>query len=508
MEASGRMECLPSTRQDILSEIVDWATNPSGEHNVFWLYGLAGSGKSTLSTTIASYFRNLGRLGAFVFFDRAFPERSHPSKVIRTLAYKLGLFDQRIGTAISAAIDNFPSVNDASLRVQFTKLLIEPLTSLTDLRVEGPIVLVLDALDECGNPTERETLLTLFSKELSRFPSVIRIIVTSRELDDITAAFRNQPNIFPKNLEVSSKIGGQDILTYFEYQLGAIRRKKVRLQSDWPGDDVIRDLGTRSCGLFVWASTVSKFIDSFDPANRLAVILQGETVTAAQLALDNLYKTALEDAYAWDDVDFVQHFRAVMEIILVLQNPVTTSTLDQLMRLPEGRESGLVISALACVVAHEPTVHLLHPSFADFLFSHSRCGRDIWHFDAAICHKRVALQCLDRLSNNGLKRNICNLTLSVASKREKIPDDVAYACIFWVNHMCLIKDDALSVVGHLKTFLTEHLLHWLEVMSIMGRSRDTIVLLSQLFHWIIVSISYCDQLRDPRLNIPIAGKLS
>src|ERR1700685_609660 len=97
MEASGRSECLPSTRQDILSEIVDWATKPSGDHNIFWLYGLAGAGKSTLSTTIASYFRDLGRLGAFVFFDRAFPERSHPSKVIRTIDYRLGLFDPRIG---------------------------------------------------------------------------------------------------------------------------------------------------------------------------------------------------------------------------------------------------------------------------------------------------------------------------------------------------------------------------------------------------------------------------
>jgi hypothetical protein len=373
--------------------------------------------------------------------------------------------------------------------VQFTKLLIEPLTSLTDLRVEGPIVLVLDALDECGNPTEREALLTVFSRELSRLPSVIRVIVTSRQLDDITAAFRDQPNILQKDLELSSKISSQDILTYFKYQLGAIQRKKAWLQSDWPGDEVIRDLGTRSCGLFVWASTAVKFIDGFDPKKRLAVILQGETASGVQSALDDLYKTALENACAWDDVDFIQHFRTVLGIVLVLQNPLTTTTLDRLIGLTEAPGSSDVISPLACLVAHNPTVHPLHPSFTDFLFSRTRCGREIWHFDAAICHKHVALRCLDRLSNNGLKRNICNLTLSVALKKEKIPDDMAYACIFWINHMCLINDDILSVVGHLKTFLTKHLLHWLEVMSIMGRSRDTVALLSKLYGWTTVSLT-------------------
>src|ERR1700692_1466585 len=130
MEASGRPECLPSTRQDVLRDIVGWATNPSTKQNVLWLHGFAGSGKSTLATTVAGFFRNLGRLGAFVFFDRPFPERSHPSKVIRTLAYKLGSFDRRIGAAICTAMDNFPSINDASLHIQYTKLLLEPLLSL------------------------------------------------------------------------------------------------------------------------------------------------------------------------------------------------------------------------------------------------------------------------------------------------------------------------------------------------------------------------------------------
>jgi WD40 repeat protein len=511
MEASGRTECFPSTRQDILSEIIEWAITPSGGRNVLWLGGLASSGKSTLATTVANYFRDLGRLGAFVFFDRAYPERSHPSKVIRTLAYKLALFDCRIGAAICAAIDAYPSINDAPLRFQFTTLLRQPLESLSDLHVEGPIVLVLDAVDECGNPSEREALLTLLGSQLHHLPSVIRIFITGRQLDDLTAAFGDQPHIFQKSLEASSD--GQDIMSYLEHQLQSIRRKKKWLSSDWPGCEIIRELGKRSCGLFVWASTAANYIDGFDPEKCLAVILQGKSTSGAQAALDELYKTALESAGAWNDVDFVQHFRTVFGTILVLQEPLTTSTLDLLLGLPEGRGSCRAVSALACLVAHEPMVHLLHPSFADFLLSRDKCGREIWHFDAALCHKQLALRCLSRLSNNGLRRNLCNLVLPVPLREETVPVDMAYACICWINHMRCVDDNDISLAQILESFLTKHLLHWLEAMSILRRSGDTVMLLSSLYGWTTVSLSFERQDQTMNYNVsqtkfPAQRKLS
>ena len=487
MDSSLLKGCLPSTRQDILSQIINWATDLSCTENVFWLHGLAGSGKSTIAITIANFFRDLGRLGAFIFFDRAFSERSHPSKVVRTFAYKLGTFDPRVGAAIAAAIDSYPNVNDASLDVQFSKLIIEPLTSLPDLQTGGPIGVVFDALDECGNPAERKTLLEVLGTKSSHLSPVIRVLVISRPLEDIVTAFQGKQNIFPWDLEVSSKVGSQDIVAYFEYHLRDIQRRKLPRQPDWPGDGVIQTLGRRSGGLFIWASTVARFVDKYNPDKRLAIIIRGEASPGAQSELDTLYTTALKDAYDWDDDDFVEDFRSVLEVVLVLQNPLATTTLDQLIGLPVGRESHRAVSALSCVIADQPTVHLLHPSFADFLFCRGRCSRDTWYFNEAECHQHLAKKCLERLSNGGLKRNICNLTLSVPLKDEKVPDDIAYACIFWITHTCFIDDN--SLVGHVETFLNTHLLHWFEAISIIGRSRDTIKLLDNLKHWMIVSLS-------------------
>lgn len=67
MDASNRTECLTSTRVDLLRSIERWADNLSCNQNVLWLHGLAGVGKSTLSTTLANRLLLAGQLGMLCF---------------------------------------------------------------------------------------------------------------------------------------------------------------------------------------------------------------------------------------------------------------------------------------------------------------------------------------------------------------------------------------------------------------------------------------------------------
>ena len=110
MIASQRQPCLPGTRKQLLTEIINWATQGDVEtekKNVLWLHGMAGSGKSTVATTIARHFATLGRRGAYLFFERA---TSKPNSAIRTLAYNLARFDGGLHSAISEAINANQSI--------------------------------------------------------------------------------------------------------------------------------------------------------------------------------------------------------------------------------------------------------------------------------------------------------------------------------------------------------------------------------------------------------------
>src|ERR1700685_4114099 len=263
MDASDRTDCLQGTRVAMIQLITEWALDPAGAQNVLWLHALAGAGKSTLSTTIANSLREMGRLGAFVFFDRDVIERSNPATVIRTLAYQIGSFHDHVGKAISAAIEKFPSICASPLSTQFRKLLVEPLSSVVD--ASTTLVLVLDGLDECGSVKKRERLLEILAEQSIDLPTSIRMLITSRSEHDISCAFEFRYHILEQELDITSSTNALDILSYLRYRMMRVRSKTrgLSLRVDWPSEDDIRRLAERASGLFVWASTALEFIDGY-----------------------------------------------------------------------------------------------------------------------------------------------------------------------------------------------------------------------------------------------------
>jgi len=238
-------ECLPNTRLALLKCITTWATDPSDKRNVFWLHGLAGSGKSTISNTVANFFHGAGHLGAFMFFNPSRMGTCDPVTVIPTLAYQLGSFDQRIGNAIVEVIKSTPSISQSPIHHQFLKLIVEPILSLPRLAADGPIVMVLDALDECGSAKTRRALMLVMVEGSAKLPSFVRIFVTSRPEFDINTVFESQQNILGQELDVSSESNHHDILSYLEHRMVTIREenKLLQLAGDWPGADIIIALG-------------------------------------------------------------------------------------------------------------------------------------------------------------------------------------------------------------------------------------------------------------------------
>lgn len=325
MDGSDRAECLPGTRVAIIQLIMDWALDLTSTQNIFWVHGLAGIGKSTLSTTIANCCRDQGRLGAFVFFSRDVAERSNPATVIRTLAYQIGLFNTRAGEAIATAIKKFPSVCLSPLSMQFQKLIVEPLASATDEQTTLVLVIdALDALDECGTAKKWELLLEVLVENLTQLPPSIHILITSRSEHDICSAFGQRPQFLEQKFDIASGVNTNDISSYLHHRMERVRPKTkgLSLGNQWPNENDIRRLTERASGLFVWAATASDFIDGYNPRKRMNIVLKGGVASEAEDTLDVLYRTALESAKNRDDEDLVADFISVVGLVLVAQHPL------------------------------------------------------------------------------------------------------------------------------------------------------------------------------------------
>ncbi|KAJ7431599.1 hypothetical protein FB451DRAFT_1486595 [Mycena latifolia] len=226
---------------DILDGIRGWLSVPSDTGNVLWLSGVAGSGKSTISTTVSETYRDLHRLGAFLFFDRNDRSHSHPDGVLRTIAYQLGHFNAHIGAAISGVIKADPAVVNAPMATQFKRLLIEPLRS-AERYLPGPILIVLDALDECGDIDSRAVLLSLLSREFPKLPQLYRFLITSRRESDIAEQFGAR--FKEMDLPTGVRSSAADVERYLRHEIAEIQQLK-QLGAGWPGEGNIRTLSQR-----------------------------------------------------------------------------------------------------------------------------------------------------------------------------------------------------------------------------------------------------------------------
>ena len=305
MDGFKRTPCLQNTRRNIINDIVQWIADDSNKaKKVLWVYGLAGTGKSTLSTTIAQIMLSIHRLGAFFFFNRDIPQRNSGT-LIRTLAYQLAMFDARFGAAISRLVTDNGNIAIMPLEFQFENLLLNTLTSVE--WSGGPIVLIIDALDECGREADRRDLMQALSKGFSNLPSFIRIMVVSRQESDIQHALGSHSHVRQCHLDTNSVINKEDISEYVRHRLERIRIRNGRLGDHWPGEDKISSLANRADGLFLWASTACLYIESYTPDRRLSQLVhkqQGGHSSGPFAHLDSLYETGLQSADLWHDAFF------------------------------------------------------------------------------------------------------------------------------------------------------------------------------------------------------------
>ncbi|KAH6714481.1 hypothetical protein BKA61DRAFT_481535, partial [Leptodontidium sp. MPI-SDFR-AT-0119] len=112
-----------------LQEIYDWADGKDGhnERCIFWLSGLAGTGKSTISRTVARRYSEQKRLGASFFFSRGGGDVSYAGKFFTSLAVQLAEAASSLQTHICDTVTERSDIANLSLLDQWLELVIRPL---------------------------------------------------------------------------------------------------------------------------------------------------------------------------------------------------------------------------------------------------------------------------------------------------------------------------------------------------------------------------------------------
>ncbi|EJD05297.1 WD40 repeat-like protein [Fomitiporia mediterranea MF3/22] len=337
--------------------------------------------------------------------------------------------------------------------------------------MQGPVVIVLDALDECGTEKTRRSLMESFWKALPELPKNFRFLITSRKEPDINRAFSGRPH---RILTVELEHGSEHYLP---------------IPDDWQWK--IDRLATAAAGLFIWASTAVKLVDCDNPAPKLKnLVSDSQHLTGLEQLYDSVLMTS---GISFDDESSQVRFSQVVGLILLSRSQLTDDTIDGLLGFLNDEPSRLILSRLQSVLVFtrgEP-IHFCHTSFHDYLVSAGR-ESDPWFIDIETQKKLIALRCFD-VMRGILQFNICSIASSYIPNEQipdlpdrikaSIPSHLEYTCLFWSQHL-LETPFSHVLLDELSEFLDEHLLYWLEVMSLLEKVNIAGPALLHAMNWV------------------------
>ncbi len=468
--------CLTGTRTAFLDFIVNWVNDPASGRSLV-LFGQAGTGKSSIAHEIARRFDKMHRLTSSFFFLRK--EQPKPYHLFTTLARDLSDRYPSFKTALGRVIKDNSSlrVGTRDYRTLFESLILEP---LKDLHIVGPILVVIDALDESGDVTGENGLHTFLPKALSKLPSNFRVLITSRPEHDIESAL------------VGDKLASIKIKYTNDSELAATTHDDILafLQEKLPSDEFRKygeALAIRAEGLFQWAAVARGYILNppeffgFSKKKCIEHLLRLTADRHRQDPLDELYKEVLEGYFTQQESRLL--FQSVVGQLITSIEPLTIRSLTTLRQHAsfDGDDHDAVVillrrlgSLLSNVNSPDESLPIipLHTSFRDFLTNKEKSGdfcvglRDV--------HCQLAHSCLGLLLKD-LKFNICSLESSYLANEDvkdlrsrvdkHIPSALLYACRFWDDHLEHI-DFETDLFVQLRTFFEKKFLFWLEALSV------------------------------------------
>jgi hypothetical protein len=477
-----------------------WAKNPRGQ-NVFWLNGLAGTGKSTIAQSFSEAVANAGFLGASFFCSRDYLDRKELKNIFPTLAYQLACHYPHFRSHIVASVKKDPTIAHTSLISQLENLLVKPLTGKT-----ASCVIVIDALDECIDDQPASAILSVLGRFAKQLP-LVKFLITGRPEPRIRTGFR-LPLLEPLTQifllhEVESSSVDNDIRLYLTQRLTTIikQRSDLELPDAWPRDDEIKALTKKSSGLFIFASTMDRFIESehHEPNKRLQLILSNAsgTIHEGRTGIDFLYFQILLHAFSdvRESVVF-DNVRRVLGAIILAFNPLSRKALSTILGLPTALISTTLrhLHSVILIPADEDKeIRVFHKSFPDFLQDEERCIDPRFRVNPATCHEVMVLSCLELVKK--LERNPCSLPPFTMNQdivdlpellENRLGGAVRYACSYWARHLELSPTSGDCTVRVLVSVaeVLKSAPPWIEVMSLENRLGEVIHSMYGILAWL------------------------
>src|SRR6201996_2021906 len=470
--------CQPGTRTRVLNQIQRWVRGDGP--STMWLYGPAGAGKSTIAYTIAEQCDNQSpRTLAFsYFFSRRNTDRSNLAKFIPTFAYQLSRTMPSLGPWILEVYKSDPAILRQRLQNQAQRLIIYPLWKMlaqAPQMILPTMTVVIDGLDEYSEESggvSLSQLAQIFFNDLKCLP--FRIFFASRPEPYIRAIFdKLSINAQLMKIPVSDWETSDDVYRYLSLNLSEVQTRKG-LPPSWPSQSEIRTLVDKSEGIFIYASTLIKFVG----ANNCNSKVRLQEAMKSHNGLDPLFVQVLDSAKEHAD------FQYTLGVIMHTRKRLPIGVLARFLERDTHNIRSSFEGALSIFIVpdtDEDYIRPYHASLQDFLTDRCRSGD---HF-------------LDPVTNHVALVEACASLIERDSVSDILPSEhLFYAYRNWCYHLLMTLSDENYFVNNRSPFpaicneFAERLLTqqwtWLRRMRSYEKAEEGLAKLRQVIPYVEV----------------------
>ncbi|QRV97688.1 Vegetative incompatibility protein HET-E-1 [Ceratobasidium sp. AG-Ba] len=485
----GRGGCAENTRVAILEQLHKWACD-NAEEQIYWLNGMAGTGKTTIAYSFCRRLEHDHKLVASFFCSQRLPECREVNRIIPTISYQFARYSRPFYHAISDVLASNPDAHNQLLVNQIAELLVNPMNHMKHT-LPADLVVVIDGLDECDDDRSIEGTVDALLTHIRDLP--FKILMTSRPNANVAERMRRSRNESQQRElrlhELEDAQVQNDIRTYLTAELTS----PIGLSST--------DLDT----------LVKQYIgsDNFSRSEeRLEEVLGVSGSDGASNGIAALYTSILTSAF--NDTRLTNSNREEMlksvRTVVCAREPLAVGLVAGLLKLRSTKSVHAALRPLLSVLYVSPSgskINVLHESFPSYLFNQSRSGG--FHCEADLFHAHLARLCFEHIGVPNPPFNICALESSyirdddlpnLEARIERfVSQELDYACRYWGIHLALSQINE-NLAALFIDFLSQRFLLWMEVMNLKTCMSQGLKTLRNIRKWSKDQISIGSSARE------------
>ncbi|PTB65061.1 WD40 repeat-like protein [Trichoderma citrinoviride] len=335
---------------------------------------------------------------------------------------------------------------------------------------------IIDGLDECttGMPEFLELI-----REALPFQKV-KWILSSRNGPEIQANLGDIPDAegVILSLELNATVVAAAVDAYISEKASKIKLFTKNKQLRDEACNVIRE---KANGTFLWVAIV------FQQLQRMRISYGGLSALMDRLNglpkdLTALYDRMLQQIEDLDSIEESKLCRAVLGICVVAYQPLRLQELATLAgftdELTDPSELRILIETCGSfLTVKDETVYFIHQSSKEYLTTNSRAQSSLFANGTEGVHYGIAMHSVETMGKM-LCRDIYKLhnpAILLEDISTPKPDPLVslrYPCSYWLRHLCVSMVSFDLNDGKVLKFLKKHILHWLEVISLMQNTSE------------------------------------